>query len=65
MTAKDKNRMIELLIKEVDATGKKHDWFSSKEDAFELQKLLVAFDPDNESRRESLKRFLLRNPSLS
>ena len=66
MTPQERKRMIELLIKEVDATGKATGvWYSPKKDALELQKLLIIFEPDNESRRESLKRFVAKNPNLN
>lgn len=66
MTSQQRKRLLELLIKEVDATGvAEGKWYSSKADVFELQKLLIEFDPNNESRKDSLRRFLSKNPKVS
>lgn len=65
MTEQEKDRMIELLIKEVDEASESEGIWFNITDAFELQKLLIKYQPDNIERTNSLHRFISIHPELS
>lgn len=65
MTEQEIKRMIELLIREVDEAGEAEGIWFNITDAFELQKLLIKYQPDNVERTNLLHKFIEIHPELS
>ncbi len=62
MTVGEKNRLIELLIKEVDATGEAEGiWFGDPKDSIELCELLIKYNSKPHERLECIKRLQITN----